>query len=512
VAPRLAEDGARLLTEGIEALHRELGVTPEFPPEVEAEAATAALAPLLPELDRTDLPLVTIDPEGSRDLDQAVHLERRGAGYRVFYAIADVAAFVRPGGAIDEEAHRRGETLYGVGAKVPLHPPQLSEGACSLLPDGPRPALLWTIDVDGSGERTAVRVERALVRSRAQLSYSEVQAALGAGTADPAFGLLREVGELRLAREQDRGGVSLPLPDQEVELVEGGLHLAFRSPLPVENWNAQISLLTGISAAALMLEGGVGVLRTLPPPDPRDVARLRRVAKALRVGWPDPVGYPEFIRGLDSARADHAAVLTASASLLRGSGYVSFTGSVPEHHEHAALATSYSHVTAPLRRLVDRYGGEVCLAICAGTAVPGWVTERLAGLPATMRSTGAKAGQYERGVLDLVEAVLLRDRVGESFAAMVVDVDERDLRRGQVMLRDPAVGARVEGPGPLPLGTDLPVRLVEADPLRRAVRFEPASADGMSGATRDRVERDGEPGTVREGRAPAESSGSPTST
>ena len=354
VAPRLAQEGARLLTDGVAALHEELGVTPAFPPHVEAEAAAAARSPRLPDLDRTDLPVVTIDPEGSRDLDQAVHLERRGSGFRVHYAIADVAAFVSPGGAVDAEAHRRGETLYGVGGKVPLHPPQLSEGACSLLPDGPRPALLWTVDLDAAGEQPAVRVERALVRSRAQLSYAEVQADLDAGRADPVFLLLREIGELRLARERDRGGVSLPLPDQEVELVQGRLRLSFRSPLPVETWNAQVSLLTGTAAASLMVAGQVGVLRTLPPPDPRDVTRLRRVARALRVGWPDAVDHPTFLRGLDPARADHAAVLTASASLLRGSGYVAFDGSVPEHPGHAALATTYSHVTAPLRRLVDR--------------------------------------------------------------------------------------------------------------------------------------------------------------
>jgi len=460
VAPRLAEDGARLLHEGVEALHRELGVTPEFPPDVEAEAEMAARSPRLPALDRTDLPLVTIDPEGAHDLDQAVHLERRGGGYRVHYAIADVAAFVRPGGAVDEEAHRRGETLYGVGGKVPLHPLALSEAACSLLPDGPRPALLWTVDLDEAGERTGVHVERALVRSRTQLAYAEVQADLDAGHADPVFELLRDVGELRLARERDRGGVSLPLPDQEVDLVGGRLRLAFRSPLPVENWNAQISLLTGMAAASLMLDGQVGLLRTLPPPDPRDVARLRRIARALGVPWPEDLDYPEFIGALDPGRADHAAVLTASASLLRGSGYASFAGSVPERHRHAALAAPYSHVTAPLRRLVDRYAGEVCLALCAGKPVPSWVSERLEGLPATMRATGAKAGQYERGVLDLVEAVLLRDRLGEVFAAMVVDVDERDTRRGQVMLRDPAVGAPVEGSTPLSLGTDVVVRLV----------------------------------------------------
>ena len=476
VAPRLAEEGTQLLREGVEALHRELGVTPGFPPDVVAEAEAAARSPRVPEVDRTDIPFVTIDPEGSRDLDQAVHLEKRGSGYRVHYAIADVAAFVLPGGAVDEEAHRRGETLYGVGGKVPLHPPQLSEAACSLLPDGPRPALLWTIDLDASGERTAVRVERALVRSRAQLSYAEVQAALDAGAGDPVHLLLRDIGELRLARERERGGVSLPLPDQEVDLVDGRLRLAFRSPLPVENWNAQISLLTGMAAASLMIEGEVGVVRTLPPPDPRDVARLRRVARALDVSWPEAVGHPEFLGALDSRRADHAAVLTASASLLRGSGYAAFSGSVPERHQHAALAAPYSHVTAPLRRLVDRYAGEVCLALCAGRPVPEWVNDRLDSLPATMRTTGTRAGQHERGLLDLVEAVLLRDRIGETFAAMVVDVDERDARRGQIMLRDPAAAARVEGPEPLPLGTDILVRLVEADPVRRTVRFHPADA------------------------------------
>ena len=204
-----ADDAA--LRVGQAAIRQELGVSAEFPAEVLQEAATAALSPVLPDLDRTDIPFVTIDPETSRDLDQALHIERRASGYRVHYAIADVAAFVRPGGAVDEEAHRRGETLYGVGEKVPLHPPVISEGACSLLPDEERPALLWTIDVDETGEGTEVRVERARVRSRAKLSYDGVQADVDAGRAEPVFGLLREVGELRQARERERGGVSLPL-------------------------------------------------------------------------------------------------------------------------------------------------------------------------------------------------------------------------------------------------------------------------------------------------------------
>ena len=474
VAPEIEGADESTLRRGLDALHEELGVSAEFPEEVRREAAESASAPRLPELDRTDIPFVTIDPASSRDLDQALHIERRGSGYRVHYAIADVATFVRPGGAVDEEAHRRGETLYGVGEKVPLHPPELSEDAASLLADGDRPALLWTIDVDDAGEGTEVQVERAMVRSRAKLSYDGVQADLEAGRADPVFGLLREVGELRLAREQQRGGVSLPLPDQEVNCEDGRWALSFRQPLPVEGWNAQISLLTGMAAAHLMVQGKVGVLRTLTPADPRDVDRLHRVAKALDVPWTEGLSYPDFIRSLDASRAPHAAMLNESTSLLRGSGYVAFNGELPEQPLHSALASTYAHVTAPLRRLVDRYTGEICLALCAGTPVPDWVLARLDRLPETMRESTRRANQYERGVLDLVEAAVLRDHVGRTFSAMVVQVSEKNSAHGEVMVEDPAIEARVRSAdgSPLPLGTDVTVRLVEADPAERKVQFE----------------------------------------
>ena len=468
-----AADADEQIRAGAQTLRRELEVTPQFPPEVLAEAEQAAASPVLPTLDRTDIPFVTIDPPGARDLDQALHVERAGDGYAVHYAIADVAAFVRPGGAIDAEARRRGETLYGVGDKVPLHPPAISEQACSLLPDGPRPALLWTIGVDAEGEGTSVRVERAMVRSRAQLTYEEVQADLDAGRADSSLQLLREVGTLRQAREVARGGVSLPLPDQEVQCRGGRWRLEFREPVPVEGWNAQISLLTGMAAAHLMTEARRGVLRTLTPADPDDVRRLRRVAEALGVQWATATPYPDFIRGLDPARASDAAMLTASTTLLRGSGYVSFDGTLPDQPEHSALASTYSHVTAPLRRLVDRFGGEVCIALSAGHDVPAWVTEALPALPGLMRESTRRANTYERGLLDLVEAVLLQHRVGETFPAMVVSRGRKNPHEGQVMVKDPAVEAPVVSSGarPLPLGADVAVRLETADPAKREVRF-----------------------------------------
>ncbi|VXB31951.1 RNB domain-containing ribonuclease [Nocardioides sp. AX2bis] len=465
-----------LLREGVRRLQEELEVSPGFPAEVEHAAREAAAAPRLPDLDRTDVPFVTIDPPGARDLDQAVHLERDPqdpSGYVVRYAIADVAAFVAAGDPVDVEAHRRGETLYGADSKVPLHPPVLSEDAASLLPDQVRPALLWTIRVDATGEGTDVAVERALVRSRRQLTYDEVQAAVDDGTADEPLRLLREVGELRLAREAARGGVSLPLPEQEVDVAGDTWTLAFRRQLPAEQWNAQVSLLTGFGAASLMVYARVGLLRTLPPADPRDVRRLHRTARALGIDWPAELLYPDFIRGLDPSVPAEAAMVVACTRLLRGSGYVAFDGEVPADPDHAALASEYAHVTAPLRRLGDRYAGEVCVALCAGEPVPAWVLEALPDLPVALKRSGQLARRYENAVLDLVEAGLLSHRVGETFDAVVVEVDDDDPTTGTVTVADPAVEARVTGTGPLPLGEEVRVRLVEASVADRRVRFEP---------------------------------------
>jgi exoribonuclease R len=287
------------------------------------------------------------------------------------------------------------------------------------------------------------------------------------------FDLLTEVGRLRLAREKERGGVSLPLPDQEVDLLDGRWVLRFRESLPVEDWNAHISLLTGMGSAHMMMREGTGILRTLAAVEPRDVARLRRVAHALRVEWPDSQSYPDFIRSLDPRRADHAAMLNASTSLLRGAGYVSFHGELPEQPVHAALAGEYAHVTAPLRRLVDRYAGEIALSLCAGAPVPEWVLGRLEDLPATMAASTRRANRYERAIIDLVEASVLQDRVGEMFDGMVVDVSDRDPRHGEVVIAEPAIEAPVTAgsEGPLPLGAEVAVRLVEADPTERRVRF-----------------------------------------
>lgn len=464
-------DGAAGLAAAFADLRDELDVPAEFPPEVLAAAErAAATGPRRAErVDARDVPFVTIDPPGARDLDQAVHIGRTTGGWRVRYAIADVAAFVSWGDAIDAEARSRGLTLYSPDQRTPLHPPVLSEGAASLLPGQDRAAVLWDVTVGEDGLPSSFGVRRAVVRSRAQLDYAGVQQQLDAGTADDVLVALRDVGRALEADEAARGGVSVTLPEQEVVSDhQGGWQLAYRTPLPVEGWNAQVSLLTGRLAADLMLDAGVGVLRRVEALDRGDIAVLRRTAKALGVPWPRSVPYEQLVRTVDLATPAGAAFMTAAGRRRRGAGYVAFDGDRPARHEvvHGSIAAPYAHATAPLRRLVDRGVAEVCLATADGGAVPDDVRVAVTAMPAAMDAAGRRASALEHGVIDLLEAVTLAGSVGERFTAAVVDVDDRGLT---VQLGDPPVRARASGDADA--GDEVAVELVEADPTRRRVRF-----------------------------------------
>lgn len=458
---------------GFEKLCTELGAPLEFPAEVIAEAEQVVKTGYdrsLGHVDMTDVPFVTIDPEGSMDLDQAMYIEKTDAGYLVLYAIADVGAWVAPGGAIDGEAHRRGQTLYAPTQRFPLHPPVLSEAAASLLADGnPRPAVVWRLDLDATGEVTAASATRALVVSREKLDYASEQTKLDNGTAGPVMQLLREVGDLRHQIEAARGGVSLNLPEQVVDTSGGQWQLSHRSTLPNENWNAQISLMTGFAAAQLMLEAGVGILRTLPPADDDVIRQLRTVAHTLQLPWPDGMSYAEFVGGLDVTNPVAQAMMMSCVRLFRGAGYtVIEKGLSPDELVHGALAATYAHTTAPLRRLVDRYVLEICVALSAGTPVPEWALSALAELPDEMAESDRRAKAFERGITDLVEALVLAPRTGQVFTGVVIQTDEKR-GGGIVSLVEPAVEARVTGK--VALGDEVRVKLVDADTTEGKVTF-----------------------------------------
>jgi exoribonuclease R len=458
-ARRIRVAPAAALAGDFDAIRREAHVEVGFPPNVEQEAERAAAALTVADRPRVELPFVTIDPPGSRDLDQALHIERRDDGHRVHYAIADVAAFVKPGGAIDREARARAVTVYAPDRKAPLHPPVISEGAGSLLPGEWRAAVLWTLDLDGRGELASVDVRRVAMRSVEQRTYADVPAELAP--------LLREVGERRLELERERGGIQLEVPEQEVVREDDAWTVHYRAPEPSEEHNAQVSLMTGMAAASLMLRAGVGVLRTQPQPEERALERLRRQALALRVDWPAATPYAEFIRSLDPTQPAHAALLHEATAVGRAATYTAFDGAPPPVASHFALAAPYAHATAPLRRLQDRFVSECCLAACAGVAPPGWVRSGLEALPEAMQAGSRRAGAVERAVVDLVEAVVLAGREGDEFDAVVIDEE-------LVQLRSPAVRGRLEK-GDARVGSEVRVRLERSDPAARSVIFSPAN-------------------------------------
>jgi exoribonuclease R len=445
---------------------REAADTPRgFPPAVLAEAESATAPP--PAHDLRDLPFATLDPAGSRDLDQAFHLERSGSGYTVRYAIADVPGFVVPDGAVDAEARRRGQTLYAADGRIPLHPPVLSEDRASLLAGLDRPALVWTFSLDATGAVTEFRLERALIRSRAQLDYATTQLSLERGEAGPAS-LLPEIGALRIEQERLRGGASLNLPDEEVVRAPDGTYaIERRSPLPVEEWNAQLSLMTGMAAASLMLDAGIGILRTMPEPDAAAFETFRLQTAALGRPWTTGT-YGEYLRELDRRDPITLPVLEAAASLFRGAGYRVFDGASPHDAMQAAIAAPYAHATAPLRRLVDRWTLAICLAVSHGETVPDWVRGSLDELPGLMQESGQRASRLNAATINTVEAALLTPLVGTTIDATVIELRGE---RATIQIAAPAVTATSPVPSDAKPGDVVRLRVVRADITAGEVEF-----------------------------------------
>jgi VacB/RNase II family 3'-5' exoribonuclease len=456
--------GQDVVERALDAARTELGIRCGFPAEVLAEAEEVSRRVATADggrEDRRDLPLVTIDPPGSRDLDQALYIRAEpDGGFRLFYAIADVGFFVDRGGALEAEAWRRGLTVYGPDRKEPLYPPVLSQGAGSLLPDQDRPCILFELVLDGAGELRSTAVPRALVRSRAQLTYAQVVEHVCGGERlfagkEWADGLLamRRFGELREKVEAARGGVSIPLVAQHVTQLTTrrlGYALEFEAPQPSEEWNEQVSLLTGHAAALLMLEARVGLVRVMGPPDPEAVESFRRAAGTLRFPWPPETSYAEFIRTVDITHPRITPLLWQAKRVNRGADYVAFDGELPADPLHHALAMPYAHTTAPLRRLCDRYVLDLLVQLSAGARPSTEEVETLKRLPKTMDDAERRESRFERRAIDVAEAWVLRDRVGERFPATVLGKRDGDV---EVQIEDPPVrsiaetGTRKPAPG-----------------------------------------------------------------
>ncbi|MBZ9858653.1 RNB domain-containing ribonuclease [Mesorhizobium sp. CA12] len=455
-------DPSQALSTGLAKIRAEFHVPDGFPPAVTAAAEAAAKRVPEQHADRTEMLFVTLDPASSTDLDQAFSIEASGGDLLLHYAIADVAWFVEDGDAIDLEAWGRGETLYLPDGRAGLYPPVLAEAAASLLPDEPCPAVVFTVRVAEDGAVKLDGAERAIIQSRAKLAYDSVRAAdVPAGFA--------ELARRMAANEERRGASRVDPPEQEVErLADGTFRLSFRPLLQSEQDNAALSLAANMAIADAMLAHKTGLFRVMSGPDASKVQRLRNAAQALGLSWPASTSLRDYQRTLDPADPKQAALMLEIRRAGNGASYQPYQEGVVPWHE--AMAATYAHATAPLRRLADRYVLRCALAIANGQPVPQAVTDAFARLPKVMGRADARASQISHAAIDLAEAVMLKGHEGETFEAVVTDFVERGVR---VQLADMPVVASVKASG-LRQGDNLSLKLVSADPDQRSIVFETA--------------------------------------
>jgi len=363
---------------------------------------------------------------------------------------------------VDLEAWKRGETFYLPDGKAGLYPPVIAEGAASLLPSGPRPSIIFTVRIAEDGAVKLDGAERAIIRSRAKLAYDSVQ------PSDVPAGFA-ELARRMAANEERRGASRVDPPEQEVEqLADGKFQLSFRPLLQSEQDNAALSLAANMAIADAMLAHRTGLFRVMAPPDASKVQRLRHAAQALGLSWPASTSLPDYQRTLDPTNKQQAALMLEIRRAGSGASYQPYQEGVVPWHE--AMAATYAHATAPLRRLADRYVVRCTLAIANGQPVPQAVTEAFARLPKVMGRADARASQINHAAIDLAEAVMLKGREGETFKAVVTDVVDQRVR---VQLSDMPVVANVKASGPRQ-GDGLTLRLVSADPDQRSIVFAPA--------------------------------------
>jgi exoribonuclease R len=428
------------VVERLAALRHEQNLPDRFADDVEAAAQNAAQSvfpcgPGTERIDLTDLRFETLDPFSSTDLDQAFAISADGEDIVLHYALADIEAFAPRGGVIEQEAWRRGVTVYAPDVRVPLYPAILSQNVASLLPDGPRPAVVLNVQVSPDGEPTLRSATRAVIRSRTKRAYEATELA----DLNP---LIVELHRRNTAAETRRGATKIDWPEQEVvpdPSAPGGFGLELRPMLPSEEVNASMSLAVNIAVAKLMLEQKTGLFRIMPGPDPVQQKGLRRVARALGIEWRSNVDLRSLLPTLDTSLSQHAKFLIEARRAGQGASYAVFDPAVPPWH--SALASSYAHATAPMRRLADRYVIELVLAL-EGSSLSdslGPVLSALAKMPAIMAAADRRARAVESGAIDLLEAVALSGRVGEVFAATILESSAGGF---VVQLADPPVRAR----------------------------------------------------------------------
>lgn len=363
----------------LRAAAAKLGVPLGFPDAVMRETEALLANPGIDDprlLDLTALPFVTIDAETSRDLDQALHLEREGDGFLFRYAIADAAHYVRPGSALFEECLLRGASFYLPGQSLPMLPRPLSEGIVSLNPAVVRRALVFAIHLDAAGSVRRTELVHARVKSAAKLSFPAVQAFLDGGGdfARAPFAevlrLLPVIGRLRQRDAALRQVVRYRRTELDVKVAGTGLSFIVLEGIrhDVERWNEQLSLLCNAEGGAFLRDANrpdiQPIYRVHPAPDPDRVRALEAMIAALVElrGLPDSwrwradgttAGLSEYLEALPTF-PDGGALGRLAAAIQRQAILVNVRSSYatePGLH-HGVGVEPYARFSAPMRELV----------------------------------------------------------------------------------------------------------------------------------------------------------------
>jgi len=321
--------------------------------------------------DLTHLPFVTIDNENSRDLDQALTIQKNDNGYKVLYALADAAYYIRPDSALFAEALQRGTTYYTPLMAAPMLPTELSEGLISLNPDVLRRSLVFDMTLDANAVVTQCQIVRARIRSQAKLNYAGVQKWLDTCETDTqpyhqSLRLLREVGSKLIAASETRGVIRFNRTETHIQVRGTPPHLSasVRSRYDTERYNEQISLICNMQGSELLL-GFAGVtdvmhaiFRVHEAPLRKNLKQLKDTLDALanilddadRWRWQDGQSLAQYVEGLPTEPHHAKRVRAIERQIMQAQRGSSFTPEPGEHH--ALKAASYARFSSPMREVV----------------------------------------------------------------------------------------------------------------------------------------------------------------
>ncbi len=495
-----------------------------FSEELLAEAERVAKQPLGEgREDLRDLPIVAIDPADARDHDDAVWATpdddpTNEGGWKAIVAIADVSFYVRPGSLLDREARKRGNSVYFPDRVVPMLPEVLSADVCSLKEGVERAALACHMRISADGEITDWRFSRAVVKLAANIAYEDAQAAIDGAAEHPLTeAALRPLWDCWAALNKARAKrepLDLDLPERRIVLDEKGriLSVAPRERLDAHKLIEDYMIAANVAAAKALEKKKAPVMyRIHEPPSREKLVALKDYLKTLDVAFAlgqvvKPATFNHVIARTKEADF-HAEVMT---QVLRTQTQAYYG---PQNAGHFGLSLgSYAHFTSPIRRYADLVVHRAlteAFKLGPGGELPS--DKDMAKTGELISKLERRAMEAERDTIDRYVAAYLAAHVGEVMEARITGVQSfgffatvdgvggdglvpaRDL--GREYFRYDEAGQRLVGEdtgAEFALGQRLELKLVEANPVSGALRFELPDGKG-SGSGEDRRRKGGPP-------------------